>query len=396
MVIKKQQALDVDDFVDAALAAAECDFGAIRCYVAAEHEERQVVLPIPPLCMQWLIESNGWPLGRVTQSGGKYGTHKSSFIFQLIAWYLEAGGFAALIDTEYKTSGTLMRSLIPACYFDKEDPRHKRFLLLNATTINEWQKLISDQYKRLTELVEKTKKRPSFPIFWAVDSMLGAGSAEGLEYIRAEGEAQGRTFSDAPILINQYMKSFPNTLLGWPITMHMSHHEKKAIGSHGITRQGGSAPDFYATLDIQFKRGGVTAMGKSLEYSRANLWAKNMTLEIRKSAMGSDVDKKLPVSFCWKFDENNKQISWWDWDAATAMLLANNATQLKDILDINSVKVQVVGEKFWSETIGIKKDDAIPAAEFGKIIEAHELRPAISDALHIQQHPVFTGNMDIL
>ena len=115
----------------------------------------------------------------------------------------------ALVDTEYKTSGTLMRSIIPPEYFDKENPKHRRFLVLNATTINEWQQLLSDQYKRLNELVAKTNKKPSFPILWVVDSMMGAGSSEGLEHIRAEGEAQGRTFSDAPILINQYMKSFP-------------------------------------------------------------------------------------------------------------------------------------------------------------------------------------------
>ena len=399
MAAKKSKAsgtFDIGDFVDEALSAAENEFGGIRCYVAAEHDERQVVMPIAPLCLQWLIESNGWPLGRCTQSGGKYGTHKSSFIFQLIAWYLDAGGFVALVDTEYKTSGSLMRSIIPACYFDKDDPRHRRFLLLNATTINEWQKLLIDQYTRLKALVDKTKKKPSFPILWVVDSMMGAGSAEGLDHIRSEGEAPGRTFSDAPLLINQYMKSFPNTLLGWPITMHMSHHEKPALGSNGVTRQGGHAPDFYATLDIQFKRGGVTAMGKSMEYTRQNLWAKNMKLEIRKSSMGSDVGKVLPVSFCWKFDEDDVQVSWWDWDAATAMLLAAHATKLKDILDINHTMVKIAGEKFWSDTLGISKENSVTAAEFGKIIEKSELRPAIAKALHIYQHPVFTGDMDIL
>lgn len=390
---KKQQTLDVDDFVDAALSAAENDFGTVRCYVAADHDARQIVLPIPPLCLQWLIESNGWPLGRVTQSGGKYGTHKSSFIFQLISWFLEAGGFVALVDTEYKTSGTLMRSIIPAQYFDKSDPRHKRFLLLNATTINEWQKLLIDQYTKLNELVSKTHKKPSFPILWVVDSMMGAGSAEGLEHIRAEGDAPGRTFSDAPLLINQYMKSFPNTLLGWPITMHMSHHEKPAIGSTGVTRQGGHAPDFYATLDIQFKRGGVTAMGKALEFDKADMQAKSMTLEIRKSSMGSDVGKKLPVAFCWRF-ENNKQISWWDWDGATGMLLLDNATALADIMDIHS-PAKTGGVTLWSHALGVPESKPIPAAEFGRIVETHELRPRIAEALHIQQHPVFNGSMEV-
>jgi len=390
---KKKVALDIDDFVDAALAVAESEFGTERCYVAAEHEKRQVVLPIKPLALRWLIESNGWPLARVTQSGGAFGTQKSSFIFELISWYLEAGGFACLIDTEYKTSGSLMRSIIPPEFFDENDPKHRRLLILNATTINEWQRLLNKQYEKLNELVDKMGKKPSFPIFWAVDSMLGSGSAEGLEHIRSEGEAEGRTFSDAPILISQFMKSFPNTLLGWPITLHMSHHEKPKIGGQGMGRAGGKAPDFYATLDIQFKKGGVTAMGKSVTYSRTSLQAKSLTLSVRKSSMGSDVEKKLPVTFCWKF-EDNKQISWWDWSSATAMVLSANARYLTDILDINTTQKQVVGAVFWSDTLGIKKDSPLKAAEFGELIEGHELRPAIEDALHIQQHPVFNGTME--
>ena len=223
--------------------------------------------------------------------------------------------------------------------------------------------------------------------------MRGSTSAEGLAQIQDVGEAAGRGYSDIPILISQFMGAIPDTLLGLPITLHMSHHEKPAMGHPGMQRAGGNAPDFYAILDIQFKRGGVSAMGKSREFSRVNYQAKNIELSVRKSSMGSDVAKDLTVSFCWRFEDNN-QISWWDWDAATAMLLVDKSSQLKDILDVNSTQKQIIGEVFWSTTLGIKAADAIPAREFGQLIESQtELRAKIAKALHIQQYKVFDGTM---
>lgn len=393
MSARRSEEFGVDDFVTEALAANVQHFGVEKCYVAAEHRRTFTIVPIPHLCLQWLIEANGWPLGRVTQSGGQFGTQKSTFIFQMIKWYLAAGGTAMLIDTENKTSDTLLRSIIPDEYFDVTNPRSKRFQIFRARTVNEWQQMLIKQQQFIKEKVEALGRKPNFPMFWAVDSMLGASSEEGLEQLQVEGEAKGRGYSDMPILISQFLRAMPESLLGLPITLHMSHHEKPAIGGHGMSRAGGKAPDFYATLDLQFKRGGVSAMGKSMEFSRVAYQAKNITLCVRKSSMGSDVDKEMTVAFCWRF-EGNKQISWWDWDAATAMLLDKYSTQLKGILDVNSATKQNVGQVFWSEALGIKSKDSIPAAEFGRLIESQtELRAKIADALHIQQYPLFDGMM---
>jgi RecA/RadA recombinase len=387
MAKKSLSAFNVDDFVDEALKAAEATFGQEKCYVAAGHEKTMTVLPVTPLSVRWLIESNGWPLGRITQSGGGYGTQKSSFAFQLIQWYLEAGGFVVLIDTENKTSSSLLRSMIAPEFFDTNDPKHKRFMIVNATTIEEWQRIIQEQCKRLMELSEVLKRKPSFPILFVVDSLMGSSSEEGLEQIKTEGAAPGRTYSDAALVISQYMKVFPNTLLNWPITVHTIHHEKPNIGLPGMSRQGGKAPDFYATLDFQFKRGGVTSMGKSMEYSNLKLQAKNISLSVRKSSMGSDVDKELSVAFCWSFD-GTKQRSWWDWDSASAMLLAKYANQLTDIMDINHETRQRVGEVFWSEKLGIAEENAVPASEFGKLVDSNiELKTKLEEALHVQCHP---------
>lgn len=385
---KKQAVFEIDSFVDSALQAAVSKAGKERCYVAAAHESTQLVLPVPSLALRWLIQSNGWPIGRVTQSGGKFGTQKSSFIFQLISWYLQEGGFAVLIDTEWKTSASLLKSMLPSEYFDMENPAHKRFIMLNATTVNEWQQHLTEQRKLLVETAERMKVKPNFPIFYAVDSMMGAGSEEAMAYIQKEGEAQGRCFSDEPLLINRFMKSFPDMLLGWPITLHMSHHEKPGINTPGSTRQGGHAPDFYATLDIQFKRGGVTHLGRSLEFDNKAFQGKAITMELRKSSMGSDVGKVITVPFCWRF-ENGRQISWWDWTGTTAGLLLDHTKELKDIMDINKKSMERGQDKYWSEAMGMKDSDAMPATMFGELVEKHELRPAIETALNIQQHPDF-------
>ena len=396
MSAKKNASFGVDDFVDSALAAAAEHFGKEHCYAASDHQKSFNVLPVPPLVLQWMIESNGWPLGRMTQSGGPFGTHKSSFIFQLIKWYLEAGGMAVLIDTENKVSDSLMKSMIPAEYFDAENPKSRRFHIYTASTVNQWQQMIRTQKELIDTKVEAIGRKPNFPILWAVDSMKGGMSAEGLETLKSEGEAAGRGYSDIPILISQFMASMPDTLLGLPITLHMSHHEKPGLGQPGMVRSGGKAPDFYATLDIQFSRGGVTAMGKSREYDRVELQGKNIEMSIRKSSMGSDVGKDIAVSFCWKFVDG-KQISWWDWDSATAMLMINQAKRLKDagVMDVNKLETTNQGMKVYSDAIGIKREDAMPAREFGALIEGQpELRAKVTEALQvIRQNVVFDGDM---
>lgn len=382
------QSLGVDDFVEEALSSAAREFGDEKCYVAADHFKKQLVLPIKPLALRWLIEANGWPIGRVTQSGGKFGTQKSSFIFQLIAWYLESGGVALLVDTENKLSDSLMRSIIPAKYFDAEQPEHKRFRIASAKTINEWQRVLWSEREKLEAMIEQRGRKPSFPLFWTVDSMMGADSDEALGLLKAEGEAPGRTFTDAPILISQYMRSFPDTLLGLPVTLHMSHHEKKNISTPGMRRAGGDAPDFYATLDLTFRRGGATSMGAADEYGRAEWSGKSITIDVRKSSMGSDIGKKLSVMFCWRFDDNNRQISWWDWSAATAMLLVKYEKQLADIMDIHHVQKQGSGEHMWSDALGVKEEDQLTAHDFGELVENNvELRRKLEPRLHIRTHP---------
>jgi hypothetical protein len=287
-----------------------------------------------------------------------------------------------------------MRSIIGDEYMDPERPEHKRFIIIQANSINSWQQALTDQHKKLSEFMESYKRKPGFPILWSVDSMMGADSDEALGNLKDEGEAAGRGFSDAPILISQFMRGMSTLLLGWPVTLHFSHHEKANLLTHGMRRAGGAAPDFYATLDLQFKKSGGSAYSRTAEINTAKLKGKNITMTVRKSSMGSDVGQSIVVPFLWRFEEKEgggwRQISWWDWESATADIMYKHKRLLADVLDIECATKERLGTVYWSDALDIKSSKPLKATEFGALVEGdEELRKKVEDALHIEQHQLF-------
>ena len=397
MAAKKTPESKISPFVLAAMRTAERVIGKERCYVAADHEKRQTGIPIPALAMRYLADSSVWPLQRITLSGGAQSTFKSAFIFELERWFLDAGGVVAHVDTENKTSSSFMYSIIPEKYFTDDDFK-MRLQFANCATINDWQQVITGYVTTAREHVKDYKKRPDEPLLIAVDSLMGSGSEESKEHIASEGEAQGRGYSDAPILISQFLRDLSTGLIGLPITIHASNHEKPDISGKGVRRAGGSAPDFYASLDLRFQKGNRTGETYgSGEVSRRNLEGRTITMTVRKSSIGPD-NRQIAVPFYWTYDaeQGNKQVSWWDWNAATAQLLFLNKSQLKDAFEIASVRKDRVGDVYWSRDLGITEKDPASGSDFGKLIETNpEVLARVEAALKIQKHqPYAPGVLD--
>ena len=403
---RKGAKIDISDLVQTGLREAQTRFGKERCYVAAAHKLTERGVPIPCLALRELIESNVWPLSRFTQSGGPFGSYKSSFIFELARWYLLNGGWVAGIDTENKVSESLMWSILPPEFRDPERPDlQSRVCLLGANTINEWQQMLT----RYVDIIDNTRPNlPQYPGLLYVDSMMGVDCAESVEKLRANGEAVGRNFSEAPLLISNFFRTMPSLLTGLPITIHASHHEKVDLNSPGgntMRRAGGVAPDYYATLDLQFKRrAGTTVIGQAAEYEpipSRPYHARTVVLKVRKSSMGTD-HKQLTTLIKWRFEHSGdtmQQHTWWDWHGASADLMARRTQQLEDagIMDVKQVKKPGVGSMMFSDALGIKESDAIPADEFGEAMEKHELMPAINACFGVQQHNVVAepGNLQL-
>lgn len=395
------------DFVGESMKAAEQEFGSERLYVAADHEKRQFGVEIPALPLRWLIDSNIWPLQRLTLSAGKFATQKSSFIFQLERWYLEAGGMVVHVDTENKTSSSLMMSMIPGKYFTDPAERQK-LVMAPVSSVEDWQQILTFYMNQMIEYAKKHHKKPGLPILWAVDSLMGADAEENLAYVEKEGEAKGRTFSVSPLLISNFMKYLSNELLGWPVTAHISNHEKVDPTTGHTRKPGGSAPDFHATLDLRFvrmesatKMTGVQGRDSSSGLAkpefevRGGVYAKNIGIQTRKNSMGPD-NRKIVVPFCYTYVQDSTtntktQSSWWDWYAATPPLLIEHATLLKDVIDVTAKKREGSGALYWSKTLEISDKDPVPPAEMGRRIHENlALFKQIEDALHIQQHQIFS------
>jgi hypothetical protein len=356
-----------------------------------------------------------WPLGRWTQSGGEQETHKSTFIFQLIKWYLEAGGLCHHIDTENKTSTSLMQAVIGHEYFEKGNPMSKRMIFHNATTVEAWQSQVSQVFEYLEQQEEAydVARFNMMPLLVTIDSLMGSGSKENqVKMAEQGGEGVGRGYSDAPIKISNWLRDAADKLLGRSVTIHASHHEKKDISNPHAdpNRAGGHAPGFYASLDVRFVKGAAgakhipSAYGTSskVDEGRDGLKGRVVNLRMRKSSMGDTVKPYMTVPFLWYFDTNpetgkKQQHAFWDWGSATAMVLEHNAKRIGEELgyDINGCNTSkqkcgitdkyMRGRAFWSKKLGLgSADNPASAKAFGEAINANrKLSDELDAALNI-------------
>jgi hypothetical protein len=107
-----------NDMLEIMMRSAADSGMAISPY--SDHSKSIKVVPVPSLALQWLINSNGWPLGCITSCSGNLKTYKSTFTHQLMAWFIHAGGVSSLIDTEGQSSWENLETMI-----DESELPHK-------------------------------------------------------------------------------------------------------------------------------------------------------------------------------------------------------------------------------------------------------------------------------
>lgn len=377
--------------ISATRKAAEKIIGKENVYVAAEHDSKQVGFPIPTFALRYLINSTMWPLQRITSCGGPPKGHKSSFAYQLQRWVLDAGGMVVHIETENKASSDIQRSLVGPKYISEHaaDEDKERIMYYNSRTINEWQRILSDNHSAIKAAAEASRAKPNFPIMWNVDTLMGSDTEEAIDKLQEDGETQGRGFGNAAIMISQHLRAVSSSqLMGWPIFMHLTQQEKPAIGGLGKTRAGGLAPDFYSSLDLQFSLAGTSAYSNSYKIDRADVQGFNVKLKVRKSSIGP-CEREIIVPFVWRFIDANdpanagnnqtvSQVFEWDWNSATSELLANVLKkEVRDVIGVESEQTRG-GKVYYSSEAGVSASDPLSGREFGALIES---KPDLLQAL---------------
>jgi len=382
---------DIPDFLQLAAESAQRRIGSNRHYMLAEDKQHHYGVPIPNLVVQWLICNTVWPLQRLSLSGGTPKSGKSAFTFEMMNWYLAAGGSVHCIDTENKHSTDLMPSILHAT----PEELQSRVQVSTVTLLEEWQALVTDEVTLMSDYITKTGgKGLTAGRLIVVDSLTGPEAGETRTSIESTGSTS-RTYSASALLLSSYMRYLGGALLGLPLTVHATNHEKKQMSTRGpavgMRRPGGNAPDFQASLDIQFKK------VSTIDWLASQGVQGNVVqLRMRNNSDGSSVGKTAVVPFLWQYTEDAaapdgyRQVSWWDWGQATVLLLAGKKSQIKHIMDIN-----IAGAEYnkiaWSKTLGITKEDACPAAKFSALIHSNpELLAGLQRALHIKQGRAFS------
>ena len=381
------------------MVSAAADSGTMAVPYSDPSKTLEVVA-VPTIALQWLINSNGWPLGRMTSSAGEPKTFKSTFGYQLMQWFIMAGGMANVIDTETKAAADTLRDMIDATGIDPEILR-QRCTLTVATTNEQWQSIVLKQSADIMKTYA-TPKECLIPSITILDTLTGANCKAGTdELVENEGGvAMSRVGQQNAKSLYQFFRDSGRRLTcggmseRWPSVFHYVNQEQaRQDGFAGRVRAGGVSQDYYTSLDLTFKKGGTSAYNKAkANKPGAGKEGRIITMGVRFSAIGPDGPDQtisVPVIVNYSTDEDgmkHREVAY-DWGAADTHFLSQHYNKIKKVFDMETKYVQGHGMFAKSSTLGV--DDFIRATEFGlKLQNTPEVMALLQNELCIAIHPI--------
>ena len=351
--------------------------------IGTEADQRMWGFPSDHLSYRWLADQNFHPCGRVIGLAGVKESCKSAYAMTLAKIWMDNGGLCVYIDTENKKSPALYQAVVGEEHLN-------RTLDYVAFSTEEWQ-------AQVLEAIEFASKDPSMkdvPIVFIIDSLGGVTAAEGMEKIRKEGFANARSTIGMVKAKshNEFFKYISEKLYMQPYLFLYVNHLSDDIMSpiQGAKRKpGGTGQDYHAVLDLWFSVvKGTPEFKKSLGYTQRIL-----KIKTAKNSLGAS-QRNIQIPYRWTNDPQTGQIDrcWFDWDAATAMLLADDGrhgwkTRLKE-----DCLVTVTANKYSCRALDIVK---VTDAELGAAIRENvELREFLSDRLGINRSKLW-ANLDL-
>ena len=359
--------------IKAMLAHAVKNSGGRVC-IGTEAEQRVWGFPSDHLSYRWLTDQNFYPCGRVIGLAGVKESCKSAYAMTLAKTWMDNGGICVYVDTENKKSPSLYRAVVGEEYLEKT-------LDYVAFSTEEWQSQILDAI----DFATNDPSMKDIPIIFIVDSLGGVTAAEGIEKIRKEGHVNARSTVGMvkAKAHNEFFKYINEKLFMKPYLFLYVNHLSDDIMSpiQGAKRKpGGTGQDYHAVLDLWFSVvKGTPDFKKRLGYTQRVLKVK-----AAKNSLGTS-QRTIQIPYRWSNDPDTGQISncWFDWDAATAWLLAEDGNHGLKRLIKDDCLVTVSANKFSCRALDIVK---VTDTELGAAIRENvQLRELLSDRLGINR-----------
>jgi RecA/RadA recombinase len=343
-------------------------------YVNGDEESRVICLKVP-LALQYLLQQEGFTLGRFTMLVGLPESCKSAFSYELCRLHRVASGGFSLIETEKKDSPTLMKSTVGY------DPG--RYTVTYVKTAEEWQSCLKDSMETLKVSMEKRLSPPcSIPWLWVVDSLAGVTTQHLSEKVDEEGSA---TLVQPHLanMISQFMKVMNHWFDAYPFSVVGINHLKLKPDRYGNMNvrslQGGYAPRFAESLEIELHRVDKKQIDRRLGRREQGI---RLGLTVAKNSTAAHAQQVI-VEMLWYFEDVTLpdgrvvelQRTYWDWPSAAIEILSKPPVDAAAVKQINAVvDLHASGKErmVWSDALGIKESDPLSYHEAGVLLEARE------------------------
>ena len=407
--IKRQ----ASNFLRASTAAARQEYGDSNMCVMGDAGRIVVGVPLPGLAMEYLLQNDVFPLGRMSQVVGTEGTCKSALCFEMARWFKQSSGITYLFENETKYSPDFAQSIIG---YPDEEPGYVEGDDLEVLahypcdSLEDWQSKIQFTAAQIRKLMthKTATHKPTgrvFPVLFVLDSITGKLSRETSGKIDKAGHAS-RAFAVEALLITNFLKKFPQDIEEWPISFVVVNHlkpQKSMTGAIENNKAGGRGISFQVSFEFEMKRAKSSKV-KLVDPDEAGfqIGGNNLRIICRKNSLG-ETHREIFVSIFWKSrycEETNttRQYSTWDWAGATVDLIsAYDSGTLRDktqaVVDLH----RATGNRWWSKRLGISKEAPISKTAIGQLIEDNDIiKDKLRGLFGIKRRKHFVSGKDYL
>jgi hypothetical protein len=368
-----------------------------------------VGIPMPSTAIRYLIQNDSWPLCRMSQFVGPQASFKSTFAVEVGRWHYESSqrlGRIVIGEAESKQNHDMRDAIVghqPGVIEVEE-----------CDSLEDWQRYLWKITEGVQAVCLKTRFPDGHPLAGEVlgrrvpfcmiaDSLTGKLSETTVKKIQESGHAQ-KGFATEAQLITLWLKAYSSLMSGWPISFIGINHLK--YSTDPVTQMpvrripGGAHIGYQETFEIELRpiakptesAQGVTTTRLSFATYKNSAGANHKWIEVpvktwKETVVDEATGREAAQQGC--------RFEWWE---ATVLMLvkmqnddkAHVKERVRSVISVQEKSGGNRGKLYYSRDIGVPESEAMPAHDFGLLIErTPEIRDALEANLGIIKRPIF-------
>lgn len=404
-----------DAFAGVLLQQARLKMGG-QLFLGTQMHALTCVIPVPALAFEYVIATDGFPLGLLFELNAVTGVGKSGILAEFCRWFDMIGGMASVVEAELKLNPKWYEAILQDAF--------RRLFLYKAHTVEAWQRTTSNLIRYYKAQCVGSKKLPgigkTMPHLFGVDSISGQLSEETLSKIFGEtskhsglrGGGTGSANRAHPVeaLKNTaYVKAVPSEITEWPIGLVFVNQVKykKSQDKEERSKGGGQQISFVDSIELELSRPPIRP------FATAEFEGYYVDLHCYKNSLGPGGRKIRTRCLSVDRERDSATGTWservvWDWNWSLIWLMDHhlnsdygNAHYKASLRDCG-VHLQIkaggdIENRAWSTSVGMKDEtEAVPWSQLGAMFqEDREIVNALRAALRIHRRPKVVGGVDM-